>query len=398
MRLRLKGVALTHKKLASGKRVTYHYAWRGGPRLPGLPGSPEFMAAYHEATKARMPRPAGPTIATLIARFQSSPDFTGKAALTRREYARYLKMIEGSFGATPLKSLAEPTARGRFKDWRDGMADRRRTADYAWSVLARLMSFGVDRGMVARNPCEKGGRLYVADRAEKVWSDATLATLFASASPEITAAVMFALWTGQRQSDCLTARWDDLQDGKIAVRQAKGGSPVLVPLGAPLASIVATLPRTEAGTILTNSYGEAWTGNGFRASFRKAVARASIIDDLHFHDLRGTAVTRMALAGCSTPEIAAVTGHSPRDVDSILAVHYLGGRAELAEQAIRRLASDRSAMHHLQTAMQTGADLESQAPQPSCKPPVNAEAFVGAGWRIRTPDLLITNQLLYRLS
>jgi len=24
--------------------------------------------------------------------------------------------------------------------------------------------------------------------------------------------------------------------------------------------------------------------------------------------------------------------------------------------------------------------------------------FVGAGWRIRTPDLLITNQPLYRLS
>ena len=27
-----------------------------------------------------------------------------------------------------------------------------------------------------------------------------------------------------------------------------------------------------------------------------------------------------------------------------------------------------------------------------------AFGFIGAGWRIRTPDLLITNQQLYRLS
>jgi hypothetical protein len=34
------------------------------------------------------------------------------------------------------------------------------------------------------------------------------------------------------------------------------------------------------------------------------------------------------------PQIAAITGHSPRDVDEILKAHYLGGQAELADQAI----------------------------------------------------------------
>jgi integrase len=50
--------------------------------------------------------------------------------------------------------------------------------------------------------------------------------------------------------------------------------------------------------------------------------------DLHFHDLRGTAVTRLALAGCTVPQIAAITGHSPRDVDKILKAHHLGGQDE----------------------------------------------------------------------
>jgi hypothetical protein len=40
----LKGLA---KVTAKGR--TYWYAWRGGPRLRGEPGSPEFMASYNEA-------------------------------------------------------------------------------------------------------------------------------------------------------------------------------------------------------------------------------------------------------------------------------------------------------------------------------------------------------------
>src|SRR5215475_10107710 len=58
---------------------------------------------------------------------------------------------------------------------------------------------------------------------------------------------------------------------------------------------------------------------------------------LTFHDLRGSAVTRLSLAGASPQEIAGVTGHSLADVHVILNRHYLGERATLAEAAIRRL-------------------------------------------------------------
>lgn len=33
----------------------YHYAWRGGPRLKGEPGSPQFNAAYHDAIATLAP-------------------------------------------------------------------------------------------------------------------------------------------------------------------------------------------------------------------------------------------------------------------------------------------------------------------------------------------------------
>ena len=60
---------------------------------------------------------------------------------------------------------------------------------------------------------------------------------------------------------------------------------------------------------------------------------------MHFHDLHGTAVARLALPNCSVPEIAAMTGHSIAPVEQILDAHYFGGRAELAESAIKKLSA-----------------------------------------------------------
>nr|WP_232520785.1 hypothetical protein [Rhodobacter sp. CZR27] len=56
-----------------------------------------------------------------------------------------------------------------------------------------------------------------------------------------------------------------------------------------------------------------------------------------FHDLRGTAVTFLALAGCSVPEIAALTGHSLKDAEAILSKHYLGRDRRLGESAVAKL-------------------------------------------------------------
>jgi hypothetical protein len=38
------------------------------------------------------------------------------------------------------------------------------------------------------------------------------------------------------------------------------------------------------------------------------------------------------------PEIASITGHSMKTVQEILDAHYLGGRVELAESAIKKLS------------------------------------------------------------
>ncbi|WP_343039417.1 tyrosine-type recombinase/integrase [Microvirga makkahensis] len=147
--------------------------------------------------------------------------------------------------------------------------------------------------------------------------------------------LLVALWTGQRQGDLLRLLGPAYDGTHIRPKQSKGGRRVKIPAGAPLKAALDAAPR-QSPLILVNSDGRPWAADGFRSSWRKACATAGITG-LTFHDLRGSAVTRPALAGCEVPEIVAITGHSLRDAGAILDTHYLNRDSALAESAIRKL-------------------------------------------------------------
>lgn len=94
------------------------------------------------------------------------------------------------------------------------------------------MSFAKDRGTIATNPCEKGGRLYAADRTDKLWGEAEIAALLAVASPDIRLALVLALWTGQRQGDLLRLPWSSYDGSHLRLRQSKTGRRIAMPAGA----------------------------------------------------------------------------------------------------------------------------------------------------------------------
>lgn len=334
MRVNLKGVHQVKKRLADGSTVTYYYAWRGGPRIDVPPGTEGFVQAYTNAQNSRK-KDADGTLLQLTSEFRRSGEFTSKSKHTRDAYLRYIKMIEAEFGDMPLAALERPKARGEFKAWRDSMAANPRKADYAWTTLARVFSIAKDRGRIAVNPCEKGGRLYEADRTELIWTEADIAKFEAVAGPELRLALQIALWTGQRQGDVIRLRWSDYDGQTIRLRQGKTGVSVAVRVVPELRTLLDETKR-RGPLICTNTRGRPWTSDGFKTSWGKAISRAKIVG-LTFHDLRGTAVTMLAKAGAPAAEIAGVTGHSLTDVNAMLDRHYLGERAALGEKAILRL-------------------------------------------------------------
>jgi len=239
-------------------------------------------------------------------------------------------------GDFPLSALTDKRTRGIFKAWRERLAiTSRRQADYAWVVLARVLSWGMDRGLVAENPCARGGRLYRGSRAEKIWTEADEAAFLERAPSHLHLPLLLALWTGQRQGDLLRLPWSAYDGKHIRLRQSKGGARVVIRVGAPLKAALDAAPRRST-IILTTSDGRPWTPDGFRASWGKACRKAGITG-VTFHDLRGTAVTRLAIAECTEPEIATITGHSLRSVRAILDTHYLARDPALGDSAITKL-------------------------------------------------------------
>lgn len=199
--------------------------------------------------------------------------------------------------------------------------------------------------------------------------------------PEIGDSVTLGVWTGQRQNDRL-----DLVDGQetaegILFRQnKKRGQPLLIPPSPQLRARLHQLRLRRADWPVT--FREIIVDERARAPFKRdwyvkvfAQVRAfaatgklyrlnhagqktgQLVDARHVatgqvvtiepmpsladfrdQDLRDTAVTWLALAECTVPQIASITGHSLATIDTVLK-HYLGMHPELARTAIGKLVA-----------------------------------------------------------
>ena len=69
MRINAKGLHWTPVTLADGTKKIYWYAWRGGPRLSGEYGSPEFIASFNAAVATKVVVPEG-RLLSLMQAFQ----------------------------------------------------------------------------------------------------------------------------------------------------------------------------------------------------------------------------------------------------------------------------------------------------------------------------------------
>jgi integrase len=273
----------------------------------------------------------------VLTKFEDTDEFRDLAARTKSDYKNIIdKRIAPELGDFPLAALTDKKARGEFKAWRDRLAiASRRQADYAWVVLARVLSVALDRGWTDANPCERGGRLYHGSRRDKIWTRDDEAAFLRLAPKHLHLPLIAALWTGQRQGDLLRLPWSAYDGTHIRLRQSKKGARVTIPVGSPLKAALDATPKVSP-IILVSTDRKPWTEDGFRSSWAKACKRAGVVD-VTFHDLRGTAVTRLALVGCTEAEIATITGLSLNSVRAILDTHYLHRDPALAESAIRKL-------------------------------------------------------------
>jgi integrase len=213
-----------------------------------------------------------------------------------------------------------------------------RKADHIISTLRSLIGWGIPREYADTNPCAEIRKLYHSDGyAPWEWPDVVYGR--EHLPPRLWHAAALALYTGQRQSDVLAMNWHAIDSGAIAVKQQKTGKPLTIPLHRDLRAILDDIPKTSI-RIRTNSYGQPWTADGFKTSWRKVRNGPAFAHfrerGLVFHGLRKSAVVLLLEAGCTVPETASITGQSWKMVE-----HYaiMVNQRKLARTAVMKWES-----------------------------------------------------------
>ncbi len=211
------------QRLADGSTRIYYYHRATGRRLEGQPRSPEFVRSYADAEKSLLERHQG-TFAGLIRDYTLSIEFRDNLApSTQSEYRRLLQSAETEFGSLPIAALADPRVRKEFLDWRERIARRSgpREADHRLSAISAMLTWAVDRGIIAANQLKGFKRLYRADRSEIIWLPEHISQFMEAASIELQQALILALHTGQREGDLLKLPWSAYDGRTIKLRQGK---------------------------------------------------------------------------------------------------------------------------------------------------------------------------------
>jgi integrase len=337
----LKGVNTVYKRLADGTVRTYYYHRASGKRLSGEPGSAEFLADYQDADRIA-PRDSG-TVASLIREFQSSLRYDRKRDSTKREYKRLLARAEEKFGTMPVAALASPRVVGKFVDYQEEVGRERglREADNRLTVLSAAFSYAKSKGRIARNPLDRFERLYRGNRADRIWTEVDVLKFMKGAPVELQRAMILAIHTGQRYGDLVRVRWADYDGNAISLKQSKTSQRVWIKCTSALKAMLDKTPK-NGPFILTRADGRPWhtekddkaLGKAWTEHMRNAgLYPDEVSERLHFHDLRGTAVTLLAEAGASGPQIVAITGHTLESANRILE-KYLSRTKRLSEAAI----------------------------------------------------------------
>lgn len=127
----------------------------------------------------------------------------------------------------------------------------------------------------------------------------------AHSNRELLSIVIFAVETAMRQGEILKLRWEDvnLSQRVATLHDTKNGTRRDVPLSLVAREMLTRLGPKSCGSIFS------YQSNGLKSTWRLMLQRLQI-EDLHFHDLRHEACSRLFEKGTlDMMEIAAISGH-----------------------------------------------------------------------------------------
>ncbi len=337
-----KGIHKVKKTMKDGSKEVYYYAWRGGPRIIAVPGSPEFHIAYGAALQTRR-EPDDKVFLSLIINYRKSHAFDKLAKSTKHYRTIYLDEIQIRFGDMPIAALNDVSVKEIFVNWRDENADRPKAADMRIETLRVVLSNAVERGRIEANHAKGIGKLYENSRADVIWMPKEIELLLAGTTPECQRAIDLARLTGLRKGDLMDITWEADKGEYIEWETSKTGKRVFVPILPELREKLDSWPRIHE-CILTNSFGNPWKSSSLQSAFRRAKIAAGI--DKRFHDLRGTFATMLIENGVTDERVADIMGWSKYKIEEIRRVYV--DNSAIIKDVLRQINVNRAVKSKLE--------------------------------------------------
>ena len=317
-----------------------HYFRKPGCKrvaLPGQPGSQEFMEAYAFAEKTARSVGEGAikvgSMSAVIAAYYHSAEYQALQPQTRQTYRLILDRFRHEYGTAPAARF-EPEHLRRILD---KMADRPGAAKTLLKRLRGVCKFAVGRGLIRQDPTRGVTVAQPKSDGFRAWTDVDIEEFEAKwpAGSRARLALCLLLYTGQRRSDVVRMGRQHVRDGVLHVRQQKTGAQLAIPLHATLKAELDRLPKDNL-TFLITAAGKPFSAVGFSNWFTECAREAGLPANSSPHGLRKAAARWLAEAGCSTLEIAAITGHA--SLKEVERYTKSAAQAHLAKSAMATLS------------------------------------------------------------
>jgi integrase len=336
---RLKLPAYVHGFIDRHGRARYYFRRSGFKRaaLPGLPFSPQFMAAYAAAAEGArdelgVSRSKPGTVAAAVAGYFASIGFASLAESTRRTRRRILERFRIDHGDKGIATLG----RVHVERMIEAKAAKPGTALNFLVALRALMRHAVLVGLRAEDPTAGVRGPKFRSAGFYTWTEQDIAAFEAKhpIGSRARLALALLLYTAQRRADVIRMGRQHVRDGLIHVRQSKTGKVLAVPLHPELRTALSAADADHM-TFLTAANGRPLHPDAFSHWFKRKCREAGLPAGASAHGLRKAACRRLAELGCSASVIASISGHSTlREIS-----HYTAAadQVRLARQGIEAL-------------------------------------------------------------
>ena len=191
------------------------------------------------------------------------------------------------------------------------------TANRYLATLSACLTYGVKSlGWIERNPCERVKKSKENPGRVRFLSEEELPRLLDACRPwpDLYLAVVLSLTTGGRQSEIMGLRWPQIDFARRVITLNQGTTKNKDARSLPLSGEAFELLQERAKVRSLKDdrvfipVKPGAQNRGPREAWVRAL-KAAEITDFHWHDLRHTAASYLAMSGVSLVEIAKILGH-----------------------------------------------------------------------------------------